>query len=300
MRRKSRAPLPSGRAARDSRRRRQLARRRAERFQDGPPAPVYASLPDEGQYQGSLRPLCRWLPEVAAESRERRDPLSRPPYAKPEWLATAPNQLWSGDITKRRGPAKWTYYSLYVILDVFRRYVTGWKIADRASADLAKQLIEESCERQKIVPGQLTIHADRASAMTFQSVALLLSDLGVVKTPSRPSVSDDNPYSEAHFKTLQYRPGFPDRFSSREEARCFCRGFFLWYNHEHHHAGLNLMTPATVHYGPAEKRISARQSVLDAACQAHPERFVQRPPQHPALPEAVWINPSAANQDKAP
>jgi len=270
-----------------------------ERFQDCSPAQVYASLLDEGQYHCSIRTMYRLL-AAEGENRERRDQLIRPAYAKPELLATSPNQLWSWDITKLRGPAKWTFYYLYVILDVFSRYVTGWMIAYRESADLAKQLIEESYEKQKIVPGQLTVHADRGSSMTSKSVALLLSDLGVVKTHSRPHVSDDNPYSEAHFKTLKYRPGFPDRFSSLEEARCFCQEFFLWYNHEHHHAGLNLMTPATVHYGQAEKRISARQSVLDAAYQAHPERFVKRPPQHPSLPEAVWINPPAANQDKTP
>jgi putative transposase len=195
---------------------------------------------------------------------------------------------------------KWTYYYLYVILDVFSRYVTGWMIAYRESADLAKQLIEESCEKQKIVPGQLTVHADRGSAMTSKSVALLLADLGIVKTHSRPHVSDDNPYSEAHFKTLKYRPGFPDRFGSLEEARCFCQEFFPWYNHEHHHSGLQLMTPATVHYGQAEELLSHRQSILDAAYQAHPERFVQRPPKHPSLPEAVWINPPATNQSKTP
>jgi putative transposase len=173
--------------------------------------------------------------------------LSRPAYAKPELLATGPNQLWSWDIAKRRGPMKWTFYSLYVILDVFSRYVSGWMIAYRESADLAKQLIQDSCEKQNITPGQLTIHADRGSSMTSQSVALLLADLGIVKTHSRPPVSDDNPYSEAHFKTLKYRPDFPDRFGSLEEARRFCQEFFSWYNQEHRHSGLQLMTPSTVH-----------------------------------------------------
>ena len=270
-----------------------------ERFQDCSPAQVYASLLDAGQYHCSIRTMYRLL-AAEGESRERRDQVSRPPYVKPELLATGPNQLWSWDITKLRGPVKWTYYYLYVILDVFSRYVTGWMIAYRESADLAKQLIEESCEKQKIVPGQLTVHADRGSAMTSKSVALLLADLGVVKTHSRPHVSDDNPYSEAHFKTLKYRPGFPDRFGSLEEARCFCQEFFPWYNHEHHHSGLQLMTPATVHYGQAEELISHRQAVLDTAYQAHPERFVKRPPQHPSLAEAVWINPPAAKQDKTP
>jgi putative transposase len=270
-----------------------------ERFQDCSPAQVYASLLDEGQYHCSLRTMYRLL-AAEGESRERRDQLSRPSYVKPELLATGPNQLWSWDITKLRGPVKWTFYSLYVILDVFSRYVTGWMIAYRESADLAKQFIEESCEKQKIMPDQLTVHADRGSSMTSKSVALLLADLGVVKTHSRPHVSNDNPFSEAHFKTLKYRPDFPDRFGSIEEARRFCQEFFSWYNHEHHHSGLQLLTPATVHYGQAEKLISNRQSVLDAAYQAHPERFVKRAPQHPGLPEAVWINPPAANQEKTP
>jgi putative transposase len=270
-----------------------------ERFQDCSPVQVYASLLDEGQYHCSLRTMYRLL-AAEGESRERRAQLSRPSYAKPELLATGPNQLWSWDITKLRGPVKWTFYSLYVILDVFSRYVTGWMIAYRESADLAQQLIEESCEKQEIVPGQLTVHADRGSSMTSKSVALLLADLGVVKTHSRPHVSNDNPFSESHFKTLKYRPGFPDRFGSIEEARQYCQEFFSWYNHEHRHSGLQLMVPATVHYGQAEKLISSRQSVLDRAYQAHPERFVKRPPQHPCLPEAVWINPPAANQEKTP
>jgi putative transposase len=206
-------PRSSARRLRQEERAAVLACLHEERFQDCSPAQVYASLLDEGQYHCSLRTMYRLL-EAEGESRERRDQLSRPCYAKPELLATSPNQLWSWDITKRRGPAKWTYYYLYVILDVFSRYVTGWMIAYRESADLAKQLIEESCEKQKIGPGQLTIHADRGSSMTSKSVALLLSDLGVVKTHGRPPVSDDNPYSESHFKTLKYRPGFPDRFGS--------------------------------------------------------------------------------------
>jgi len=265
-----------------------------ERFQDCSPAQVYASLLDEGRYHCSIRTMYRLL-AAEGESRERRDQLIRPAYAKPELLATGPNQLWSWDITKLRGPVKWTFYYLYVILDVFSRYVTGWMIAYRESADLAKQLIEHSCEKQNIAPGQLTIHADRGSSMTSKSVALLLTDLGVAKTHSRPHVCDDNPYSESHFKTLKYRPGFPDRFGSIEEARRFCVEFFPWYNHEHHHSGLHLMTPAIVHYGQVEELLGRRQSVLDVAYQAHPERFVKRPPQHPSLPKAVWINPPVSD-----
>ncbi len=204
------------------------------------------------------------LLDAEGENRERRDQLIHPPYQKPELLATGPNQLWSWDITKLRGPVKWSFYYLYVILDVFSRYVTGWMISYRETAGLAKQLIENSCEKQKIVPGQLTIHADRGSSMTSKSLALLLADLGVVKTHSRPHVSDDNPFSEAHFKTMKYRPDYPDRFGSIQDARRFCQEFFPWYNHQHHHSGLQLLTPATVHYGQAAQLISKRQAVLDA------------------------------------
>jgi putative transposase len=240
------------------------------------------------------------LLNAGGENRERRDQLIHPPYRKPELLATGPNQLWSWDITKLRGPVKWSFYYLYVILDVFSRYVTGWMISYRETAGLARQLIENSCEKQRITPGQLTIHADRGSAMTSKSLALLLADLGVVKTHSRPHVSDDNPFSEAHFKTMKYRPEYPDRFGSIQDARRFCQDFFPWYNHQHHHSGLQLLTPATVHYGQAAQLISKRQAVLDVAYHAHPERFVRRAPQHPSLPDAVWINPPASNKENTP
>ena len=189
-----------------------------------------------------------------------------------------------------RGSAKWTFYSLYVILDVFSRFVVGWMIAYRESAELAKRLIEHTCRKQNISPGQLTVHADRGSSMKSKPVALLLADLGVLKTHSRPHVCDDNPYSESQFRTLKYRPGFPDRFGSIEDARGFCQSFFRWYNHEHHHSGLGLMTPAAVHYGHTTQILAHRQSVLDAAFQAHPERFVRSPPRPPGLPSEVWIN----------
>ncbi len=246
-----------------------------------------------------IRTMYRLL-DAEGENRERRDQLIHPPYKKPELLASGPNQLWSWDITKLRGPVKWSFYYLYVILDVFSRYVTGWMIAYRETASLAKQLIENSCQKQKIEPGHLTIHADRGSSMTSKSLALLLADLGVVKTHSRPHVSDDNPFSEAHFKTMKYRPGYPDRFGSIQDARRFCQEFFPWYNHQHHHSGLQLLTPATVHYGQAAHLISKRQAVLDVAFQSHPERFVRRAPQHPSLPDAVWINPPASNKENTP
>jgi putative transposase len=266
------------------------------RFQDCSPAQIYASLLDDGQYHCSVRTMYRLL-DGEGENRERRDQLIHPPYRKPELLATAPNQLWSWDITKLRGPVKWSFYYLYVILDVFSRYVTGWMIAYRETSGLAKQLIEHSCKQQGIVPGQLQLHADRGSPMTSKPLALLLADLGVVKTHSRPHVSDDNPFSEAHFKTMKYRPEYPDRFGSIQDARQFCQQFFHWYNHDHHHSGLQLLTPATVHYGRADQLISQRQAVLDVAFQRHPERFVRRPPLHPSLPDAVWINPPASNKE---
>lgn len=270
-----------------------------EHFQDCSPSQVYASLLDDGRYHCSIRTMYRLL-DAEGENRERRDQLIHSSYRKPELLATGPNQLWSWDITKLRGPVKWSFYYLYVILDVFSRYVTGWMIAYRETAGLAKQLIEHSCEKQKIVPGQLTIHADRGSSMTSKSVALLLADLGVVKTHSRPHVSDDNPFSEAHFKTMKYRPEYPDRFGSIQDARRFCQEFFHWYNHDHHHSALQLLTPATVHYHQTAQLISQRQVVLDRAYQKHPERFVRRPPQHPSLPNAVWINPPASNKENTP
>jgi len=261
-----------------------------ERFQDCCPAQVYAALLDEGRYHCSIRTMYRLL-EAGGESRERRDQLTHPPYQKPELLATQANQLWSWDITKLRGPAKWTFYSLYVILDVFSRFVVGWMIAYRETAELAKRLIEHSCRKQNIAPGQLTVHADRGSSMKSKPVALLLADLGVVKTHSRPHVSDDNPYSESQFRTLKYRPDFPDRFGSIEDARGFCQPFFHWYNYQHHHSGLGLLTPAAVHYGQASQLMARRQDVLDAAFRLHPERFVRRPPRPPKLPTEVWINP---------
>jgi len=237
------------------------------------------------------------LLETHGESRERRDQLTHPPYQKPELLATGANQLWSWDITKLRGPVKWTCFHLYVILDVFSRYVVGWMIAHRESSELAKRLIEHSCRAQNIAPGQLTVHADRGSSMKSKPVALLLADLGVTKTHSRPHVSDDNPYSESQFRTLKYRPGFPDRFGSIEDARGFCQSFFRWYNQQHHHSGLGLMTPAMVHHGQAAHILAHRQVVLDAAYSAHPERFVRKPPRPPALPSQVWINRPPSEQN---
>ena len=266
-----------------------LARLHEERFQDRSPAAVYATLLDEGEYHCSIRTMYRLLAE-RGEVCERRDQLTHPPYRKPELLATAPNQLWSWDITKLLGPAKWTYFYLYVILDLFSRYVVGWMVTMRESAELAKRLIEESCQKQRIQPGQLTLHADRGTAMTSKPVAFLLADLGVTKTHSRPHVSNDNPYSESQFRTLKYRPEFPDRFGCLQDSRAFSQGFFRWYNEEHRHSGLGLLTPAMVHYGQAESVLRQRQGVLDVAYQLHPERFVRSAPKPPQLPSEVWIN----------
>jgi putative transposase len=260
------------------------------RFVDRAPAEVYARLLDEGRYLCSERTMYRIL-EAHQEVRERRDQLRHPRYTAPQLLARGPNQLWSWDITKLLGPAKWTYFYLYVILDVFSRYVVGWMVAHRESAALAEKLIRETCARQGIAPGQLTLHADRGASMTSKPVALLLADLGVTKTHSRPHVSDDNPFSEAQFKTLKYRPTFPDRFGSILDARGFCQAFFPWYNTEHHHSGLGLLTPEDVHCGRAASRIAARAEALALAYAAHPERFVRGMPQPAAAPRAVWINP---------
>jgi len=281
-------PWPA-RALRPAERDAVLARLHEERFQDRSPAAVYATLLDEGEYHCSIRTMYRLLDEHG-EVRERRDQLTHPPYQKPELMATAPNQLWSWDITKLLGPAKWTYYYLYVLLDIFSRYVTGWMVAYRESAELAKRLIEESCKKQHIQPGQLTLHADRGTSMSSKPVAFLLADLGVTKTHSRPHVSNDNPYSESQFRTLKYRPEFPDRFGCIQDSRAFGQGFFRWYNEEHRHSSLGLLTPAMVHYGQAENILRQRQEVLDVAYQLHPERFVRSAPKPPALPSEVWIN----------
>ena len=261
----------------------------ADRFADKAPQEIYATLLDEGEYHCSISTMYRILDENH-EVKERRNQLSHPVYQKPELLTTAPNQVWSWDITKLLGPAKWTYFYLYVILDIFSRYVVGWMIAPAESAALAEKLIKETCAKQNIKKGQLTIHADRGSSMRSRPVALLLADLGVTKTHSRPYTSDDNPFSESQLKTLKYRPDFPDRFGCIEDSRSFCHVFFPWYNTEHHHSGIGLLTPESVHYGLAQDVQKARGEVLRTAYKAHPERFVKKVPVPPSLPDAVWIN----------
>jgi len=271
----------------------------SERFVDQPPHQVYATLLDEGVYVCSVRTMYRILASEG-EVRERRDQARHPAYARPELLATRSNELWSWDITKLLGPFKWTYFYLYVILDVFSRYAVGWMVAHQETAALAKRLIEQTCRKQEITPDQLTLHADRGSSMKSKPLALLLSDLGVTKTHSRPHVSNDNPYSESQFKTLKYRPEFPKRFGCIENARAFCVHFFNWYNTEHHHSGIGFLTPEMVHYGRASEVIAARQHVLDLAHARHPERFVRKPPRAALLPEAVWINrPETPRMDRS-
>jgi len=266
----------------------------SERFVDQSPAEVYATLLDEGIYLCSLRTLYRILAEHE-EVRERRNQRRHPVYQKPQLLATGPNQLWSWDITKLPGPGKYTYFHLYVILDVFSRYVVGWMVAHRESEILAERLIRLTCQKHQIQPQQLTLHADRGSSMRSKTVALLLSDLGITKSHSRPHVSNDNPFSEAQFKTLKYQPQFPKQFGSIEDARTFCHPFFDWYNHEHHHSGIGWLTPAMLHDGQAEHVVQQRQQVLLAAYLAHPERFVQGQPSPPSVPTEVWINPPQPN-----
>jgi putative transposase len=274
-----------------------------DRFADLAPAQVYATLLDEKRYLCSERTMYRVL-AARDEVRERRAQLRHPRYAAPELLATRPNQLWSWDITKLKGPTTWSYFYLYVIIDVFSRYVVGWMVAPCESAKLAEKLIAETCDREGIQPGQLTVHADRGSSMRSKLVAQLLADLGVTKTHSRPHVSNDNPFSEAGFKTLKYRPDFPERFGSLEDARAYCVDFFDWYNGEHYHSGVGLQTPDDVHHGRAQRVVDERARVLEEAHAAHPERFVRGTPRPPALPTSVWINkpretPAAPGADRS-
>lgn len=260
-----------------------------ERFCDSSVREVFAKLLDEGRYLASISTMYRILRDVG-ETRERRRVAMHPPTIKPELIAGAPRQVWSWDITKLHGPRKWTYYYLYVLLDVYSRYVIGWLLADRESKTLARLFLEESIHREGVPPNTLTLHADRGSSMTSKPVAFLLADLGVTKSHSRPHVSNDNPFSESQFKTLKYRPNFPERFENIQQARSFCREFFSWYNEEHRHTGIGLLTPSDVHHGRAKERRDRRRIVLHEAWEAHPERFVHGKPEPLALPEAAYIN----------
>ncbi len=273
-----------------------LAVLNSERFADKAPAQVYADLLDDDKYLCSVRTMYRIL-AASGEVRERRDQLRRPHYAKPELLATAPNQVWSWDITKLKGAEKWTYFYLYVVLDIFSRYVVGWMVSASESAALGQELVRTACERHSVKPGQLTVHADRGSPMVAKSTALLYADLGIAKSHSRPHVSNDNPFSESHFKTIKYRPELPDRFGSVQDARNQVGPLMHWYNDQHKHSSLALLTPADVHYGRADAIVAARQRALDVAHTAHPERFVRGQPRHPSPPAVAWINPPPRTEE---
>lgn len=264
----------------------------SDRFVDLAPPQVYSALLDEGEYLCSISTMYRIL-RKHGEVKERRAQRRHPVYAKPELLATKPNQVWSWDITKLKGPHKWSYYYLYVIMDIYSRNVVGWMVAERESADLAHDLIAQTLINQGITPGQLVLHADRGSSMKSNSVAMLLESLGVVKTHSRPHTSNDNPFSESQFRTLKYRPQFPERFSSLQEAREVCRELLNWYNTQHYHSGIGLLTPEAVHYGKGQAILEQRAEHLRAAYTKHPSRFVNKPPIPFELPKAVYINPPA-------
>lgn len=261
-----------------------------ERFVDLSPGEVYAILLDEGRYLCSKSTMYRILRDQHGQVRERRRHAVHPPRVKPELVAEGPNQCWSWDITKLHGPAKWTYYYLYSIIDIYSRYTVGWMVATRESKELAERLLADTIGKQNIDRGQLTIHADRGSSMASKPVAFLLADLGVTKSHSRPHCSNDNPFSEAQFKTLKYRPDFPNTFGSLEHARTFCASFFRWYNQAHRHSGIGMHTPFDVHYGHADTVRQARATTLTAAYATNPERFVRKHPEPPELPGTTWIN----------
>lgn len=263
---------------------------RSDTFVDQAPAEVYASLIDQGRYFCSIRTMYRLL-AASGEATERRRTVHHPVYAKPELIAEAPNRVWTWDITKLKGPRPWSYFYLYVIIDIFSRRVVAWMVGDAESAALFKPLFNEAIHTHSVPEGQLTLHADRGGPMRAKATALLLADLGVTKSHSRPYTSNDNPFSESHFKTLKYQPQFPTRFGSIEDAKGFCRAFFRWYNHDHHHAGIGLMTPDQVHAGLADQIHAARQTTLDRAFAKNPGRFVNKHPEPPQKPTTAWINP---------
>ena len=266
-----------------------LAVLRSEEYCDLAPAQVWARLLDDGRYLCSISTMYRLL-AMAGENRERRRQRTHPAKKRPELIARRPNQVWSWDITKLQGPTRGTYYELFVIIDIFSRYVVGWMVAPAETGELAEAFIADSLERHGIARDQLTLHADRGTSMTSKPVAQLLVDLGVARSHSRPHVSNDNPYSEANFKTLKYCPAFPGRFGSIEDARAFCAAFFDHYNHVHRHAGIGLHTPASVHFGTATEIRAQRAETLDAAYAANPSRFRHRRPTPPKLPTIAWIN----------
>jgi putative transposase len=273
-----------------------LALMNSEDFVDLAPAQIWAILLDGGEYLASISTMYRVL-RAQDQVRERRAQATHPPRARPELTATTPNQVWSWDITKLRGPDKGLWYDCYVIIDIFSRYIVGWMVAPTETAELAQAFIGAAIAAQNIGADQLSIHADRGTSMTSKPVAALLADLGIARSHSRPHVSNDNPYSEAAFKTLKYCPAFPARFGSIEDARAFCEQFFNYYNHHHRHSGIALHTPASVHYGTAEAVQTARADTLHAAYQANPRRFCGRRPRLPKLPTVAWINKPTITND---
>ncbi|MEO1057710.1 MAG: IS3 family transposase [Actinomycetota bacterium] len=270
----------------------------SERFCDLAPAQIWAILLDEGRYLASVSTMYRILRE-RHQVRERRRQARRPATVKPELVANDANQVWSWDITRLAGPHKWTWFHLYVILDVWSRYAIGWLVAPRESDQLAHDLIAACTTTEHINPDQLTLHADRGSSMTSKTVAQLLVDLGVTRSHSRPHVSNDNPFSEAQFKTLKHTPRFPERFTSIAHARTFIDNFFDHYNHNHRHSGIGYHTPASVHHGHHHTIRAQRQHVLDHAYQHHPHRFRQRP-LAPKIPDITAINPPQPNLSHTP
>jgi putative transposase len=288
----------SPRALTDVQRADVLAVLNSERFCDQAPAQVWATLLDEGTYLASVSTMYRIL-RAEHQVRERRRQARHPAASKPELLADGPNQVWSWDITKLAGPHKWTWFHLYVILDVYSRYAVGWLVAPRETGPLAKDLIAACAAAEGIEPRQLTLHADRGTSMTSQTVAQLLADLGVTRSHSRPHVSNDNPYSESQFKTLKHTPRFPERFANLAHARAFTDSFFEHYNHHHRHSGIGYHTPASVHHGHHEAIRQHRQAVLDHAYATQPHRF-RRPPQAPQVPTVAWINEPEANLSQTP
>ena len=288
---------PSRRALTPAEREHVLSVMNSDPFADLAPAEIHAILLDQGTFLCSVRTMYRIL-AANGEVRERRNQLRHPAYKKPELLATKPNQLWSWDITKLKGPGKWVYFYLYVVMDVFSRYVVSWMVASKENARLARALLDAAIRKQGIAPGQLTVHADRGSSMRSKTLAELLVDLGVEKTHSRPHVSNDSPFSEAQFKTMKYDPDFPERFGSAQDARAFCGPFFDWYNKEHRHSGIAFLTPEAVHYGEADHTLQTRKAVMAAAYGLHPERFVRGQPKVQELPREVWINPPTSRSEE--
>lgn len=281
---------PAARALSPTEEHKVLATLNSPYFVDKAPACVHAELADAKIYLCSVRTMYRILARHKLV-RERRNQLRHPAYSAPELLAERPNQLWSWDITKLKGPRPYQYFFLYTMLDVFSRYVVGWLVMDRENNELARLLIAEACAAQNIQPGTLTVHADNGAPMIAKPVAWLLESMGVARTHSRPHVSNDNPYIESHFKTLKYRPTFPKQFGSLTDARTFLQEFYRWYNHEHRHSGIAHLKPATVHHGQASAQLAQRTQTLVTAYAAHPERFVRGAPRPTSLPTAVWINP---------